>query len=44
VLLLPPPKLKALPELATGAELSLGAEFDQLRFRLGPEGLHPTVQ
>lgn len=44
VLLLPPPRLKALPELAAGAELLLTVGFEQLALRLGPEGLHPTVQ
>ena len=44
VLLLPSPKLKPLPELLEGAEISLSAEFDQLIVRLGPEGVHPTVQ
>ena len=44
VLLLPPPKLKPLPELQAGAEVCLSAGFDQLILRLGPEGVHPTVQ
>ncbi|GLH74487.1 hypothetical protein GETHLI_29890 [Geothrix limicola] len=44
VLLLPPPRLKPLPDLLPGAELRLGADFDQLVLRLGPEGVHPTVQ
>ncbi|HJV49358.1 MAG TPA: hypothetical protein VJ549_08800 [Geothrix sp.] len=44
VLLLPPPRLKPLPDLLPGADLRLGADFDQLVLRLGPEGLHPTVQ
>ena len=44
VMLLPPPKLKPLPGLHPGAELRLSAGFDQLVLRLGPEGLHPTVQ
>jgi hypothetical protein len=43
VLLLPPPKLKPLPELLAG-EVRLSAGFDQLVLRLGPEGVHPTVQ
>lgn len=44
LLLLPPPKLKALPGLEAGAELSIGCGFDELFLRLGPEGVHPTVQ
>jgi hypothetical protein len=44
VLLLPPAKLKPLPDLAAGAEVRLSAAFDQLILRLGPEGVHPTVQ
>jgi hypothetical protein len=44
VLLLPPPKLKPLPELLAGDDLRLSAGFDQLVLRLGPEGVHPTVQ
>ena len=44
VMLLPPPRLKPLPELPAGAEIRLSAGFDQLILRLGPEGLHPTVQ
>ena len=44
VLLLPPPRLKALPGLLAGAEVCLSAGFDELRLRLGPEGVHPTVQ
>lgn len=44
VLLLPPARLKALPDLAAGTEVRLGAGFDHLLLRLGPEGLHPTVQ
>jgi hypothetical protein len=44
VLLLPPAKLKALPIITPGAEVRLNAGFDQLVLRLGPEGLHPTVQ
>lgn len=44
VLLLPPARLKALPDLAAGSEIRLSAGFDQLVLRLGPEGLHPTVQ
>jgi hypothetical protein len=44
VVLLPPPKLKPLPELLAGDEIGLSAGFDQLILRLGPEGVHPTVQ
>jgi len=44
VMLLPPPKLKAFPELQAGTEVRLNAGFDQLVLRLGPEGVHPTVQ
>ena len=44
VMLLPPPKLKPMPGLHPGAELRLSAGFDQLILRLGPEGVHPTVQ
>jgi len=44
VLLLPPAKLRPLPGLAAGAEVHLGAGFDELHLRLGPEGVHPTVQ
>jgi hypothetical protein len=44
VLLLPPPKLKPLPDLQAGTEVRLSAGFDQLILRLGPEGVHPTVQ
>ncbi len=44
VVLLPPSKLKPLPEWLLGAEVRLSAGFDQLLLRLGPEGVHPTVQ
>jgi hypothetical protein len=44
VLLLPPAKLKPLPALMTGADVRLSAGFDSLVVRLGPEGVHPTVQ
>jgi len=44
VVLLPPPKLKAIPDLAAGQEVLVSAGFDQLALRLGAEGLHPTVQ
>ena len=43
-MLLPPPRLRPFPSLAAGTLLQLGAAFDQLTARLGPEGLHPTVQ
>ena len=42
--LLPPPRLRPFPALPAGTVLQLGAAFDQLTVRLGPEGLHPTVQ
>jgi hypothetical protein len=44
VMLLPPAKLKPLPGLVAGAEVRLSAGFDLLLLRLGPEGVHPTVQ
>jgi hypothetical protein len=44
VLLLPPAKLKPLPGLVAGAEVRISASFDSLVLRLGPEGVHPTVQ
>ena len=44
VLLLPPPRLKPLPEWQPGADLRLSAAFDTLTLRLSPEGVHPTVQ
>ncbi len=44
VLLLPPAKLKALPGLLVGSDVLLSADFDRLALRLGPEGVHPTVQ
>ena len=44
VLLLPAPKLKALPDLMAGANLSIATGFDRLALRLAPEGVHPTVQ
>lgn len=43
VLLLPPPRLKSLPELLPGAEVRVSAAFDTLILRAGPEGIHPTV-
>ncbi len=44
VLLLPPAHLKPFTELPAGAEVRLSAGFEQLILRLGPEGVHPTVQ
>ena len=44
VMLLPVPKLKPFPDLLAGAEVRLSVGFDQLILRLGPEGVHPTVQ
>ncbi|MDR3715627.1 MAG: hypothetical protein P4L51_22685 [Puia sp.] len=44
VLLLPPAKLKPFPALLAGTDLRLSAAFDALALRLGPEGVHPTVQ
>jgi hypothetical protein len=44
VVLLPPAKLKPLPSLEAGAEVRLSAGFDLLLMKLGPEGVHPTVQ
>lgn len=44
VLLLPPPKLKPFADLMEGADVRLSAGFDQLLLRLGPVGVHPTVQ
>jgi hypothetical protein len=44
VLLLPPAKLKPLPGLMAGTEVRLSGGFDVLLLRLGPEGVHPTVQ
>jgi hypothetical protein len=44
VLLLPPPRLKPLPMALLETEVRLSAAFDQMVLRLGPEGLHPTVQ
>jgi hypothetical protein len=43
-MLLPPAKLKPLPGLMAGTEVRISAGFDVLILRLGPEGLHPTVQ
>jgi len=43
-LLLPHPRLKPLAGLLPGAEVCLEAQFEQLVLRLGPEGVHPTVQ
>lgn len=44
VLLLPPARLKALPQLPPGADLRLSVPFEQLCLSLGVEGVHPTVQ
>jgi hypothetical protein len=44
VMLLPPPRLKPLHGLVADAEVRVSAGFDQLNLRLGPEGVHPTVQ
>jgi hypothetical protein len=43
-LLLPPPRLKALPGLLPGSDVRFAAPFDALVVRTGAEGLHPTVQ
>lgn len=43
-LLLPPPRLKALPDLEPGTTLAIHAPFETLALRLGLEALHPTVQ
>lgn len=43
-LLLPPPKLKPLPEGLAAAEVRLGASFDRLVLRFGTADVHPTVQ
>jgi hypothetical protein len=43
-LLLPAPKLKPIPELLAGAEVRISVGFEQMVFRLGPEGVHPTLQ
>jgi hypothetical protein len=43
-MLLPPPRLKPFSQLMKGAEVQLSAGFDQLVLRLGPGGVHPTVQ
>jgi len=44
VLLLPPPRLKPIREWLPGAEVSVSAGAEQLLLRLGPEGVHPTLQ
>jgi len=44
VILLPPPRWKALPRLPVGAEVLVSAGFDRMALRIGPEGVHPTVQ
>jgi hypothetical protein len=43
-MLLPPARLKSLPDLGGDVEVRLVAGFDQLVLRIGPEGVHPTVQ
>ena len=43
-LLLPPPRLKPLPDLLPGAEIRVSAPFDTLALRAGAEGLPGTVQ
>jgi hypothetical protein len=43
-LLLPPPRLKAFPELPMAGEVRLSASFDQLVGRFGEEKVHFTVQ
>ncbi len=44
ILLLPPSRTRALPELPAGLAIQLKAPFETLRARLGKEALHPTVQ
>jgi len=44
VLLLPPPRLKPLPELVAGTEVRISVAFELLSLRLRVEGVHPTVQ
>lgn len=44
VLVLPAPKLKPIPDFQAGSEVRLSAGFDQMILRLGPEGVHPTLQ
>jgi hypothetical protein len=44
VLLLPPPRLRAWPDLPAGLDIHLRAPFELLHARLGKEPLHPTVQ
>ncbi|HJW44114.1 MAG TPA: hypothetical protein VJ463_06640 [Geothrix sp.] len=43
-MLLPPARFKPLPDLGGDVEVRLAAGFDQLVLRIGPEGVHPTVQ
>ncbi|HJU84294.1 MAG TPA: hypothetical protein VJ600_08785 [Holophagaceae bacterium] len=43
-LLLPPPRLRVLPELPAGLAIQLRAPFETLEAKLGREPLHPTVQ
>jgi len=44
VLLLPPPRLKALPGMAPGAEFHLDAPWENLSLSLARELVHPTLQ
>jgi hypothetical protein len=44
VLLLPPPRLKSLPDLVPGAEFTLQAGEEILGLSLAQELIHPTVQ
>ncbi|HJW09895.1 MAG TPA: hypothetical protein VJ483_09690 [Holophagaceae bacterium] len=43
-LLLPPPRMRALPDLPAGLAIQLKAPFETLQAKLGREPLHPTVQ
>ncbi len=44
VVLLPPPKLRALPGLVSGSDFRVCAPFDTMTLRLGTDIPHPTVQ
>lgn len=44
VMLLPLPRLKVLPQLEAGSPVRISTVFEELSLRMGPEGLHPTVQ
>ncbi len=44
VVLLPAPRLRAIPELVPGSDFSLTASFETLTLRLGAEVPHSTVQ